>query len=405
MAVEERLAVHSMSCLKAAGPSCFPQIFHSGNPSEGSACPGILCTAKRFSTAIGCASLSARANSGPSDVANGMLPLLLIALCAPLPVVQPAVCLVSPQRVLSTSRAGQQPVRPLKTLSCPYCIVADGEGKAALSSSEMGRIFQPSWAASCRRYFTRITLLGMVSGKLGKDFKGTPRRSSVYEGPAGPLLTSQEFVEEVQLQENRSKKKEYKIGIKQIEAGVVIDHIGTGRSMGEIWDQIDKIHNIMRLYVVSSHGVYDSSSKGGTTTCKGIISIPGQETWARPDLKRLAAIAPGCTLNIVQVCSAVCPHESIQKCCTRGDFFFKGRGWGGRDCPQVDGRLLGLFRGSGTKCIASTHLRHWKQVRWTAGHVCNLLFWRDSPFFSSLKCVLRKVHPVQDIAGVWIRSI
>jgi aspartate carbamoyltransferase len=149
-------------------------------------------------------------------------------------------------------------------------------------------------------YFTRITLLGMVSGKLGKDFKGTPRRSSVYEGPAGPLLTSQEFVEEVQLQENRSKKKEYKIGIKQIEAGVVIDHIGTGRSMGEIWDQIDKIHNIMRLYVVSSHGVYDSSSKGGTTTCKGIISIPGQETWARPDLKRLAAIAPGCTLNIVQ---------------------------------------------------------------------------------------------------------
>jgi len=145
-------------------------------------------------------------------------------------------------------------------------------------------------------YFTRIVLLGMVAGKLGNDFTGAdpfpygvPRSLAKFNG--------QDFVESLQLTVGPSKVKEFKVGIKQIVTGVVIDHIGTGSTVAEIWDQIDKIHNIMKLYVVASHGVYPSAQSPGTY--KGIISLPGQDNWSKAGLKRLAAIAPGCTLNIV----------------------------------------------------------------------------------------------------------
>eukprot|EP00667_Euglena_gracilis_P007396 EG_transcript_7470 len=141
-------------------------------------------------------------------------------------------------------------------------------------------------------YFTRIILLGMVAGKLGSDFRGVPRLLKDF--------SNKEFVEQVEIPSNGAPKvKEFKVGIKPIIDGVVIDHIGVGSTVEEIWDQIDKIHNIMQLYVVSSHGVYASSSHGAHAH-KGIISLPGQGTWSTPELKRLAAIAPGCTLNIVR---------------------------------------------------------------------------------------------------------
>ena len=38
----------------------------------------------------------------------------------------------------------------------------------------------------------------------------------------------------------------------------------------------------------------------GGSAHKGIISWPSQGNWDKPELKRLAAIAPGCTLNIVR---------------------------------------------------------------------------------------------------------
>ncbi|MFW6329654.1 MAG: aspartate carbamoyltransferase [Alkalispirochaetaceae bacterium] len=139
---------------------------------------------------------------------------------------------------------------------------------------------------SMNGYYTRIALIGMVSGRIGGDFLGEPAVKPVYED---------DFVQEV-TPEGR-KKPEYKVGIKPVESGIVIDHIGKGRSPREIWDQIEKIRRILDLQVISSHGVYRSQSDGNH---KGLISLPEWNVFDERQMKILGAVAPGSTLNVVR---------------------------------------------------------------------------------------------------------
>jgi len=139
---------------------------------------------------------------------------------------------------------------------------------------------------SMNGYYTRIALIGMVAGRLGEDFEGEERVLPDYPD---------DFVQEVSPQ--RRRKPEYKIGIKPVESGIVIDHIGKGRTPEEIWDQIDKIRRILHLHCVSSHGVYASHTDGRH---KGIISLPDWRVFDERQMKILGAVAPGSTLNIVR---------------------------------------------------------------------------------------------------------
>lgn len=139
---------------------------------------------------------------------------------------------------------------------------------------------------SMNGYFTRIVEIAMLSGRIGGDFSGQPRATPTY---------IDDFVEEAAVQ--GGKLHDYKVGIKPVENGIVIDHIGRGGDIGAIWDHIDKIRHIMRLDYRSSHGVYHSSSD---SIYKGIISLPDILEFDERQLKMLAAIAPGCTLNIVE---------------------------------------------------------------------------------------------------------
>jgi aspartate carbamoyltransferase len=142
-------------------------------------------------------------------------------------------------------------------------------------------------AQSANGYWTRIVLLGMVSGLLGGDFDGKLREMPNYED---------DFVNEAPVAESR--KPEYKVGIKPVEEGIVIDHIASGKSVADIWDNIDAIRKILGLNVRSSHGVYHSNL--GKDFYKGIISLPDVTSFGERDLKKLGAIAPGCTLNLVR---------------------------------------------------------------------------------------------------------
>lgn len=140
---------------------------------------------------------------------------------------------------------------------------------------------------SINGYWTRIIEIAMVSGQIGHDFEG--------EHAARPQFVD-DFVTEAPAQEKR--KPEYKVGIKPVEEGIVIDHIATGKPIGEIWDTIDAVRKILRLDVRSSHGVYHSNR--GPEIYKGIISLPDIISFGEKDLKKLAAIAPGCTLNLIR---------------------------------------------------------------------------------------------------------
>jgi aspartate carbamoyltransferase len=140
---------------------------------------------------------------------------------------------------------------------------------------------------SMNGYFTRIAGVGMVGGLYGHDFTGEHRKPETY---------TDDFVEEVTVRQPK-QRREYKVGIKPVDNGIVIDHIGRGDDVEKIWAHIDKIRRILQLNRTSSHGVFPSDR---STSHKGIISLPEVLSFDETQIKMLGAIAPGCTLNIIK---------------------------------------------------------------------------------------------------------
>jgi len=141
---------------------------------------------------------------------------------------------------------------------------------------------------SINGYFTRIIELAMVSGRIGEDFSG---RSPVVEDYKEP------FVTEVPITRKSHVQDRFKVGIKPVDNGTVIDHIAKGRPVAEIWNRVDKIRRVLNLNVRSSHGVFHTHDP---TEFKGIISLPDIREFGPTELKKLAAVSPGCTLNIIE---------------------------------------------------------------------------------------------------------
>lgn len=135
-------------------------------------------------------------------------------------------------------------------------------------------------------YYTRAVLVGMLGGSLGNDFNG---ESLNIERP------HIDYIEEIT--NFKSVPKEFKIGTKPVENGIVIDHIGKGQDIATIWEHIYKARKILDLNVVSSHGVYESHKDG---KFKGVLSLPGMEQFDLVKMKKLSAIAPETTLNIIK---------------------------------------------------------------------------------------------------------
>ncbi len=145
-------------------------------------------------------------------------------------------------------------------------------------------------AQSANGYYTRAVEMAMVAGVLGDDFEG--------EGLV-PRAVDEDFV--VEATTGGAAKPEYKVGIKPVESGLVIDHIASGRPVEEIWNRIDKIRRVLGLNLRSSHGVYHNNAGA----FKGIVSVPDVLSFGEKDLKRLGALSPGCTLNLVKDRSVV----------------------------------------------------------------------------------------------------
>ena len=139
---------------------------------------------------------------------------------------------------------------------------------------------------SINGYYTRVIELAMLGGVLGEDYEGAPNQGTD---------DSSEFIEEVAAVPR--KKKEYKIGFIPISDGTVIDHIGKGDEIETIWDHINNIRRMLNLNAMGSHGVYQSGNGG---LYKGMVALPNIIEFDAKNIKKLAAIAPGCTLNIIR---------------------------------------------------------------------------------------------------------
>ncbi|MBN1518494.1 MAG: aspartate carbamoyltransferase [Spirochaetales bacterium] len=142
-------------------------------------------------------------------------------------------------------------------------------------------------AQSANGYYTRVVEMAMLAGRIGQDFDGTAKESS---------LPDEDFVVEAPVAPSR--KPEYKVGIKPVERGIVIDHIASGEPVTAIWDRVDMIRRVLNLNLRSSHGVYHSNR--GPELYKGIISIPDRLSFGERELKKLGAVSPGCTINLIE---------------------------------------------------------------------------------------------------------
>ena len=134
--------------------------------------------------------------------------------------------------------------------------------------------------------YTRIVLLGLVSGKIGSDFL---RKEKEEEKEDYEWIT--------EIEPSLSKSKKISEGVNPIRDGIVIDHILSGETPEEIRRHMILIRRVMGLDGLKG-GEWVSVGKNGSY--KGIIFRPGFFDLDHKAIKRLAAVAPGCTLNIIE---------------------------------------------------------------------------------------------------------
>ncbi|WP_020611629.1 bifunctional aspartate carbamoyltransferase catalytic subunit/aspartate carbamoyltransferase regulatory subunit [Sediminispirochaeta bajacaliforniensis] len=135
----------------------------------------------------------------------------------------------------------------------------------------------------------RIVLLSLIAGKIGDDFVPKSKRAfaSVDDEP---------FLQEVPVAQD-GPPKQYAEGVNPISDGIVIDHICRGDSEQEIREHMARIIGVLKLY--GKGGEWVTSSRIAPGTMKGIIFRPGFSGFDGKQMKQLAAIAPGSTLNII----------------------------------------------------------------------------------------------------------
>jgi aspartate carbamoyltransferase len=136
--------------------------------------------------------------------------------------------------------------------------------------------------------YTRICLLGLLGGSIGDDFVQTQKVEKANYQDEEYIIKVEPKVE--------VKKRAYSEGVNPIANGIVIDHIGVGKTPIEIREHMSLIVKVLELD--GKGGEWVSQSKN--CEYKGIIFRPGDIAFSRKELKRLAAVASGCTLNIIK---------------------------------------------------------------------------------------------------------
>ena len=136
--------------------------------------------------------------------------------------------------------------------------------------------------------YCRIVLLALVAGRIGDDFSEEKVCCTAEETP---------WIIEVKPKATSVGKEEISEGVRPIRDGIVIDHICKGDSPDEIRRYMILIRKVMGLDGLKG-GEWVSQSASGAF--KGIIFRPGKFSLDHKQIKRLAAVAPGCTLNIIE---------------------------------------------------------------------------------------------------------
>lgn len=162
-------------------------------------------------------------------------------------------------------------------------------------------------------YFTRIVLLGMLGGHFGEDFDPSPANLGSDPQPVEeavvrlPRKVSSdsipgvgEFIAELSVPDNVEEKSSERIGLRAIRQGMVIENIAKGQSIETIWGAMYMVRSILGLTRIGGQGVHSCPAE--PTKSSGVIAVPNFNinTWDMGPLRKLAAMAPGTTLNVVE---------------------------------------------------------------------------------------------------------
>ncbi|MGE4583735.1 MAG: bifunctional aspartate carbamoyltransferase catalytic subunit/aspartate carbamoyltransferase regulatory subunit [Sphaerochaeta sp.] len=138
--------------------------------------------------------------------------------------------------------------------------------------------------------YVRIVLLSLIAGRIGNDFLPPARPEEKEE---------EDYIQEVDLSSLPVREKVVSEGVQPIHDGLVIDHILKGDAPGEIRNHMRLISSVLGLDEQKG-GEWVSTGHKDAGTFKGIIFRPGSYELHRKHLKRLSAVAPGCTLNLIK---------------------------------------------------------------------------------------------------------
>jgi len=116
-----------------------------------------------------------------------------------------------------------------------------------------------------------------------------------------PLLAdASDFIHEVSIEIQRDPAGlSDQVGLVPIANGIFIEHLALGQSIERIWGLMYMVRSIIGLHGIGGQGIHRSAAEPAMYS--GFISVPDLDigTWDRQPLKKLAAMAPGSTLNVV----------------------------------------------------------------------------------------------------------
>lgn len=170
-------------------------------------------------------------------------------------------------------------------------------------------------ACASNAYFLDVVLLSMLFGKIGRGLpardvaavdhrEGAISDAAIPGAQGAPLPDFIESCDLAQKSEHRRRPDRARTGgTLPIPDGVVVDHVGVSSDSANCWAKLRMIRTIMAWSQhVGSEGVYASSKKGTQgQLMKGIMTLPNFQfdSLTVSQLKVIASIAPGCTVNTV----------------------------------------------------------------------------------------------------------
>ncbi len=132
----------------------------------------------------------------------------------------------------------------------------------------------------------RIMLLLLFSGKLDQQYTFPPAQPKDEKTP---------YITAVPVKEKK-EVKQHSEGVKPIANGIVIDHLYKGESPEEIRRGLSIVVKVLALDGKGGEWISTSSHD----QFKGLIFRPDHPSLSKKELKRLAAVAPGCTINTIE---------------------------------------------------------------------------------------------------------